>query len=113
MVPGNGDLQFPYGSEGKENLHFQSLADFLINGYKYRAWAYNGLFERQTSILARWDSLNTHRKIVGFSAVDEHENVNFRARYTGDGSVQWMGINTKTGRHHERGLVEQMVIQQA
>jgi hypothetical protein len=71
------------------------LTDFMINGYKYRAWAYRGIFDRQTKILARWDSLNTHRKIVGFSAVDEHENVNFRARYLKDGRVQWMGINTK------------------
>lgn len=71
------------------------LTDFLINGSKYRAWAYRAIFERQTSILARWDSLNSHRKIVGFSAVDEHENVNFRARYLKDGRVQWMGINTK------------------
>jgi hypothetical protein len=71
------------------------LTDFIINGPKYRAWAYNNIFERQTSILARWDSLNIHRKMVGFSAVDEHENVNFRARYLKDGRVQWMGINTK------------------
>ncbi len=71
------------------------LTDFLINGSMYRAWAYHTVFDRQTSILARWDSLNTHRKIVGFSAVDEHENVNFRARYLKDGRVQWMGIDTK------------------
>ena len=71
------------------------LTDFLINGSKYRAWAYRSVFDRQTAILARWDSLNTQRKIVGFSAVDEHENVNFRARYLPDGRVQWMGINTK------------------
>ena len=74
---------------------FPILTDFLINGYKYRAWAYRGIFDRQTRILARWDSLNTRRKIVGFSAVDEHENINFRARYLKDGRVQWMGINTK------------------
>lgn len=71
------------------------LTDFLINASKYRAWAYHTIFERQTAILARWDSLNTHRKIVGFSAVDEHENINFRARYLKDGRVQWMGIDTK------------------
>jgi hypothetical protein len=71
------------------------ITDFLINGYKYRAWAYRTVFDRQTAILARWDSLNMHRKIVGFSAVDEHENVNIRARYLKDGRVQWMGINTK------------------
>jgi hypothetical protein len=71
------------------------LTDFIINGPKYRAWAYNSIFERQTAILARWDSLNRQRKIVGFSAVDEHENINFRARYLKDGRVQWMGINTK------------------
>ncbi|MEI7421800.1 MAG: hypothetical protein WCK18_06885 [Prolixibacteraceae bacterium] len=71
------------------------LTDFLINGSKYRAWAYRTVFDKQTAILARWDSLNTHRKIVGFSAVDEHENVNFRAKYTSDGRIQLMGIDTK------------------
>jgi len=71
------------------------ITDFLINGSKYRAWAYRTIFERQTAILARWDSLNTRRKVVGFSAVDEHENVNIRARYLKDGRVQWMGFNAK------------------
>ncbi|MCK9411096.1 MAG: hypothetical protein M0Q53_02270 [Prolixibacteraceae bacterium] len=71
------------------------LTDFLINGSKYRAWAYRTIFHRQTGILAHWDSINIQRKIVGFSAVDEHENVNFRARYTKDGRIQLMGIDTK------------------
>lgn len=74
---------------------FPILTDFLINGPKYRAWAYHTVFDRQTSILARWDSLNTRRKVVGFSAVDEHENVNIRARYLKDGRVQWVGMNAK------------------
>jgi hypothetical protein len=71
------------------------LTDFLINGSKFRAWAYHSIFDRQTSILARWDSLNMHRKIIGFSAVDEHENINVRARYLKDGRVLWSGIDTK------------------
>lgn len=44
-------------------------------------------------ILARWDSLNTKRKIVGFSAVDTHENQNIRARYLKDGRIEWVGPN--------------------
>ena len=79
---------------GKKHL-VPVLTDFLLNGYKYRALAYHTVFDRQTAILARWDSLNTRRKIVGFSAVDEHENVNIRARYLKDGRVQWMGIDAK------------------
>jgi hypothetical protein len=69
--------------------------DFIINGSKFRDWAYRGIFNRQTAILANWDSLNKTRKIVGFSAVDCHENVNIRARYLSDGRVQWSGFNTK------------------
>ncbi len=53
------------------------------------------MFDEQTTILARWDSLNTKRKIVGFSAVDTHENQNFRARKLKDGRVQWVGPNAK------------------
>ena len=102
-IPHNWDNQFFQGMEiynfhtnvlGKTRT-FPILTDFLINGSKYRAWAYRTIFERQTKILARWDSLNMHRHVVGFSAVDEHENINFRARYLKDGRVQWMGINTK------------------
>ena len=52
-------------------------------------------FDEQTPILARWDSLNRIRKIVGFSAVDAHENQNYRARYLKDGRVQWIGPNAK------------------
>jgi hypothetical protein len=53
------------------------------------------MFDEQTSIIARWDSLNRIRKIVGFCAEDAHENQNFRARYLKDGRVQWVGPNAK------------------
>jgi len=51
------------------------------------------MFDEQTRILARWDSLNVSRKMVGFSAVDTHENQNIRARYIPDGRVKWVGPN--------------------
>ncbi len=71
------------------------IANFTINGKIYRHWAFREMFDEQTAILARWDSLNTHRKIVGFSAVDTHENQNFRARYLKDDRVEWLGPNAK------------------
>ena len=71
------------------------IFNFIVNGNKYRPWALREMFDEQTSILALWDSLNMHRKIVGFSAVDTHENQNFRARYLSDGRVQWIGPNAK------------------
>ncbi|MCE1198582.1 MAG: hypothetical protein LWW85_06400 [Marinilabiliales bacterium] len=87
---------YNYHSNILQKKHlFPILTDFLINGSKYRAWAYRTVFDRQTSILARWDSLNTRRKVVGFGATDEHENVNFRARLLKDGRVLWTGIDTK------------------
>ena len=71
------------------------IFNFLVNGHTYRHWALRELFDEQTSILALWDSLNQHRKIIGFSAVDAHENQNFRARYLKDGRVEWLGPNAK------------------
>ncbi|MBK6285355.1 MAG: hypothetical protein IPF54_24285 [Draconibacterium sp.] len=62
---------------------------------KYRIWALREMFDEQTRILARWDSLNMTRKMVGFSAVDTHENQNIRARYIQDGRVEWVGPNAK------------------
>lgn len=72
--------------------HFFNL---LINGDKYRPWAMREIFDEQKAILSRWDSLNAIRKIVGFSAVDAHENQNLRARYLEDGRVEWVGPNAK------------------
>ena len=71
------------------------IINFIVNGNKYRPWALREMFDEQTTILARWDSLNLKRKIVGFSAVDTHENQNFRAKYLKDGRIQWIGPNAK------------------
>lgn len=49
------------------------------------------MIDEQTAILARWDSLNTKRKIVGFSVVDTHENQNIHARYIKNGRIEWVG----------------------
>ncbi len=77
-----------------ENLAPQ-IFNFLVNGKKYRIWALREMFDEQTHILARWDSLNMSRKMVGFSAVDTHENQNIRARNIADGRVEWVGPNAK------------------
>jgi hypothetical protein len=71
------------------------LFNFVVNGSRYRPWAMREMFDEQTSILARWDSLNGVRRIVGFCAEDAHENQNFRARYLRDGRVEWVGPNAK------------------
>ncbi len=69
------------------------LFNMIINGNRYRHWALREFFNEQTTILSRWDSLNKIRKIVGFSAVDSHENQNIRARYLQDGRILWVGNN--------------------
>jgi hypothetical protein len=71
------------------------ITNFIASGAKNRAWSMRESFDEQTSILAHWDSLNQWRPIVGFSAVDAHENQNFRARYLKDGRVEWVGPNAK------------------
>jgi hypothetical protein len=69
------------------------IFNLIVSGDKYRHWAMREMFDEQTSILALWDSLNSERKIVGFSAVDAHENQNIRARFLKDGRVEWVGPN--------------------
>jgi len=71
------------------------IINFIVNGNTYRPWALREMFDEQTTILAHWDSLNLKRKIVGFSAVDTHENQNFRAKYLKDSRIQWIGPNAK------------------
>lgn len=67
------------------------ISNFIASGNQYREWAMRELFDEQVAILAHWDSLNSKRKIVGFAAVDAHENQNIRARYLNDGRVEWVG----------------------
>src|SRR5690606_23900961 len=82
-------------TDTKDETLAPQIFNFLVNGKKYRIWALREMFDEQTRILARWDSLNITRKMVGFSAVDTHENQNIRARYIADGRAEWVGPNAK------------------
>ena len=82
---------YNFHTDTKDESLLPVITNFLVNGKKYRQWAYREIFDEQTPILALWDSLNTKRKIVGFSAVDTHENQNIRARYLKDGMIEWVG----------------------
>jgi hypothetical protein len=94
---GNPDYQgmeiYNFHTDTKDESLPPLIINFIVNGNKFRPWALREMFDEQTTILARWDSLNMKRKIVGFSAVDTHENQNFRARYLKDGRIQWFGPN--------------------
>jgi len=59
----------------------------LLTGKSTVSGPYREIFDEQTPILALWDSLKYKRKIVGFSAVDTHENQNIRARYLKDAGL--------------------------
>ncbi|MCY1723200.1 hypothetical protein OU798_22820 [Prolixibacteraceae bacterium Z1-6] len=84
---------YNFHTDTKDEKLAPNILNFIVNGKKYRIWALRQMFDTQTPILALWDSLNTQRKIVGYSAVDTHENQNFRARYLNDGRVEWIGPN--------------------
>ena len=103
---------YNFHTDTKDELLIPQIINFLVNGKKYRKWAYRQMFDEQTSILALWDSLNTKRKIVGFSAADTHENQNIRARYLKDGRIEWVGpdaniIDTTEVKFWNRWLLQQ------
>lgn len=110
----NGGIIFYAHSEGKHNWanpYYQGMeiynihtdvkdesmlpliSNMIVSGIQNREWAMREIFDEQITILAHWDSLNSNRKIVGFAAVDAHENQNIRARYLQDGRVEWLGPN--------------------
>ncbi|MCX6229639.1 MAG: hypothetical protein NTV75_10815 [Bacteroidia bacterium] len=93
----NPDFQgmeiYNFHTDTKDQSPVPILFDVLVNGGAYRHWVLRQFFDPQTPILAHWDSLNNTRKIVGFSAIDAHENQNLRARYLPDGRIQWVGNN--------------------
>ena len=86
---------YNFHADTKDEQLAPHIANFIVNGKKYRHWALREMFDEQVAILALWDSLNTHRKIVGYSAIDTHENQNIRARLLDDGRVEWVGPNAK------------------
>jgi len=88
------------------------IINFVVNGKKYRHWAFRELYDDQTDILANWDSLNRKRKIVGMAAPDAHNNQNIRARYLDNGLVEWVGPNANTIVIKEPGLREQLLCSQ-
>lgn len=79
----------------KEESLVPLIFNFIASGTRNKQWALREIFDEQVDILAHWDALNSQRKIVGFAAVDAHENQNFRARYLKDGRVEWIGPNAK------------------
>jgi hypothetical protein len=86
---------YNFHTDTKDESLTPQIFNFIVNGNKYRHWAFRQMFDEQIPILALWDSLNIRRKIVGFSAVDTHENQSLRARYLKDGRVEWVGPNAK------------------
>lgn len=86
------------------------ILNSIINGKKYRHWAYRELFDEQTAILQHWDELNQKRKIVGFAAVDAHNNQSFRARYLPNDQVEWVGPNAKTMKIVDPGWKEKLLL---
>ncbi len=97
----------------KDESYADIFFNTIINQGKYRHWVYRELFDEQSTILARWDSLNLKRRIVGFSAVDAHENQNIRARYLADGRVEWLGPNANPIDTTEAGLLEKLLLSEA
>ncbi|KAA3658561.1 MAG: hypothetical protein DWQ10_10950 [Calditrichaeota bacterium] len=94
----------------KDERYSDIFFNTIINQDRYRHRIYRELFDEQTEILARWDSLNTWRRIVGFSAVDAHENQNIRASYLPDGRVEWLGPNANPIDTTEVGLWEKILL---
>jgi hypothetical protein len=93
-----------------EDSELPVIVNAAINKDSYHHWVYRELYDHQTEILANWDSLNTHRRIVGMSAVDAHNNQNIRARYTADGLVEWVGPNAKTMKIVKPGWKEKLLL---
>ena len=86
------------------------LLNSLVTGKRYKHWGYRELYDDQEKIWTLWDSLNQHRRVVGFAAVDAHNNQSIRARYLEDGRVEWVGSNAKTISIVEPGWKESLLL---
>ena len=104
---------YNFHTDTKDEQYLPVIFNFIVNGNKFRPWALREMFDEQTAILARWDSLNIKRKIVGFSAVDTHENQNFRAKMLNDKKLIWWGPNAKIIDTMKVGFWNRWMLQKA
>jgi hypothetical protein len=95
--------------DGNDGL-YSIVLNLIINGSDYHHWVFREIYDEQTEILNKWDSVNKKRRIVGMAGVDAHNNQSFRARYTNDGMVEWIGPNAKTIEIVEPGLKESILL---
>ena len=102
------NIHTDFKDEGVKLIGF--IANSIVNAGKYRQWAYREIFDEQTEIHALWDSLNQHRKIIGYGAPDVHNNQSIRARHLKDGRVEWVGSNAKTICIREPGWIEKLLL---
>ncbi len=86
------------------------VTNFFINRNKYGHWAIREIFDEQKVIMARWDSINKFKRLVGMAASDAHNNQNIRARYTKDGMVEWVGPNAETIAIVKPGWKEKLLL---
>jgi len=105
------NIHTDFKDEGIKLIGF--LLNSSVNARKYRHWAYREIFDEQTEIHALWDSLNQHRKIIGYGAPDVHNNQSIRARYLDDGQVEWVGSNAKTISIRQPGWIEKVLLGEA
>lgn len=95
--------------DGNDGL-FSILLNLIFNGSKYHHWVFREIYDEQTEILNNWDYINKKRRIVGMAGVDAHNNQSYRARYTNDGKVEWIGPNAKTIEIVEPGIKEHILL---
>ena len=95
--------------DGNDGL-FSIALNLLFNKSDYHHWVFRELYDEQIEIMANWDELNKTRRIVGMAAVDAHNNQSFRAKYTEDGNVEWIGPNAKTLEIVDPGLRESILL---
>jgi len=86
------------------------ILNTAINGKNYGHWTLREIFDQQTVILSRWDSINGFQKIVGMAASDAHNNQGVKARYTKDGMVEWIGPNADLLATVEPGWKERLLL---
>jgi len=95
--------------DGNDDI-FWLAVNAVINKSKYAHWIFREIYDEPIDQLSNWDKLNRKRRITGVAGVDAHNNNNYRARYTKDGKVEWVGPNAKTLKIVEPGLKEKILL---
>ncbi|HDP34427.1 MAG TPA: hypothetical protein ENN29_04890 [Candidatus Hydrogenedentes bacterium] len=84
--------------------------DILLNFRRYPEQTIRLIFDRNTEMLAHWDTMNVSRKMVGIAANDCHQNIGVYGVYTEDGNLMLHESSGKNAQEYKLNFLTRLLL---